>query len=168
MKTDSGFKVCSKYQTKLRMSYHSELWLFIVHGKIGVGKKNVNQNIQQQKSKVVIWSNNASTHSQCWTNTSKHHFSHADVEKVRYTRMLIIRQSNFKISYIVPERHDLRSYYSDFSIHKKDGAFLIVEVNSDNMLSDPIVQMKIEYSFTSARINDKRYKMSPVKETEPR
>lgn len=90
------------------------------------------------------------------------------VNKVYFTGMLTHGQSDFYIQYIDPELHTVRSYYPDFLFQDKDGSFVIVEVKGDNMVDDPVVVAKKEYTSKMAVAAGMRYEMIKGSEVENR
>ncbi|MDO8368098.1 MAG: DEAD/DEAH box helicase family protein [Saprospiraceae bacterium] len=83
----------------------------------------------------------------------------AKKEKVWFTGMLTHGQSDFKIHYVDPVSHTLRSYYPDFVIQEKDGSYTIIEVKGDHMFDDAVIEAKAEYAKQMATAAGMRYWM---------
>jgi len=81
------------------------------------------------------------------------------VKEIYFTGMLTHGQSEFYIQYIDPDSHTLRSYYPDFLIQKDDNTYLIVEVKGDNLIDDPIVQAKKEFTEQIAASSGMSYQL---------
>lgn len=81
------------------------------------------------------------------------------VKEIYFTGMLTHKQSEFFIQYIDPDSHTLRSYYPDFLIQKDDDTYLIVEVKGDNLIEDPIVQAKKEFTQQMAIASGMTYRI---------
>lgn len=64
------------------------------------------------------------------------------VKRLFFTGMLTHGQTDFRVQYIDPESHLIRSYYPDFLLEKEDGSYVIVEVKGDNKIDDPVVRAK--------------------------
>ncbi|MGK7933502.1 MAG: TnsA endonuclease N-terminal domain-containing protein [Microcystaceae cyanobacterium] len=81
------------------------------------------------------------------------------VKEIYFTGMLTHKQSEFYIQYIDPDSLTLRSYYPDFLIQKDDNTYIIVEVKGDNMIDDPIVQAKKEFTEQMAIASGMTYRI---------
>lgn len=81
------------------------------------------------------------------------------IKKVYFTGMLTHGQSDFFIQYVDPDSRTVRSYYPDFLFQKEDGTFVIVEVKGDNMIDDPVVQAKKEYTRQMAVASGMEYEI---------
>jgi hypothetical protein len=79
------------------------------------------------------------------------------VTKIYFTGMLTHGQSDFFIQYIDPESHTIRSYYPDFIFQKTDGTYTIVEVKGDNMINDPVVLAKKQFTEQMASASKMMY-----------
>jgi len=84
-----------------------------------------------------------------------------EVEEVYFTGMLTHGQSDFRINYIDPDTHGVRSYYPDFLILTKSGEWLVVEVKASINMNDPIVLAKQEFAETVLKASNIQYKMIP-------
>jgi hypothetical protein len=81
------------------------------------------------------------------------------VEKIWFTGMLTHGQSDFRIHYIDPDSHTVRSYYPDFFLWKSDGTGVIVEVKGDNKIDDPVVKAKAASAQQLASANTMTYRI---------
>lgn len=82
-----------------------------------------------------------------------------EVKNIWFTGMLTHGQSDFRVQYVDPETHTVRSYYPDFLIKKEDGSYVIVEIKGDNMLDDKVVKSKADYARSLASANEMTYEL---------
>jgi type III restriction enzyme len=80
-------------------------------------------------------------------------------DKVWFTGMLTHGQSDFKIHYVDPISHTLRTYYPDFVVQENDGSYTIIEVKSDHMFDDAVIAAKAEYARQMASAAGMQYLM---------
>jgi len=85
------------------------------------------------------------------------------VNHIWFTGMLTHGQSDFRIEYIDPISHTLRSYYPDFVLQLQDGSYVIVEVKGENLIDDEITQAKAKYAEALAGASAMRYVLAPSK-----
>lgn len=83
----------------------------------------------------------------------------ATIQKVWFTGMLTHGQSDFKVHYIDPVSHTLRTYYPDFVIQEQDGSYTILEVKGDHLYDDAIVEAKADYARQMAAAAGMQYRM---------
>lgn len=84
-----------------------------------------------------------------------------EIQEIYFTGMLTHGQSDFRINYIDPDTHGVRSYYPDFLILTKSGEWLVVEVKAAMNMDDPIVLAKQEFAETMLKASNIQYKMIP-------
>ena len=84
-----------------------------------------------------------------------------EVQEIYFTGMLTHGQSDFRINYIDPDTHGVRSYYPDFLILTKSGEWLVVEVKAAVSMDDPVVLAKQEFAESVLKASNIRYKMVP-------
>ena len=84
-----------------------------------------------------------------------------DIQKIYFTGMLTHGQSDFRINYIDPDTHGVRSYYPDFLILTKSGEWLVVEVKAAMNMDDPIVLAKQAFAESVLKASKIQYKMIP-------
>lgn len=82
-----------------------------------------------------------------------------DIEEIYFTGMLTHGQSDFRINYIDPDTHGVRSYYPDFLILTKEGDWLVVEIKARYMLDDRDVLAKQEFAETMLKASKIKYRM---------
>lgn len=82
-----------------------------------------------------------------------------EVREIYFTGMLTHGQSDFRINYIDPDTHGVRSYYPDFLVLLKSGEWLVVEVKAAINMDDPIVLAKQEFAETMLRASNIQYRM---------
>lgn len=71
--------------------------------------------------------------------------------------MLTHGQTEFFISYIDPESHSVRSYYPDFLVKNKYKSYTIIEVKTDHLIDDRVVQAKTEFARQLCKASDFEY-----------
>ena len=81
------------------------------------------------------------------------------VKRLYFTGMLTHGQTDFRVQYIDPESHTIRSYYPDFLLEKEDGSYVIVEVKGDNKIDDPIVRAKQSFAHDMAVASGMSYRV---------
>jgi hypothetical protein len=84
-----------------------------------------------------------------------------EVREIYFTGMLTHGQSDFRINYIDPDTHGVRSYYPDFLILLKSGEWLVVEVKAAINMDDPVVVAKQEFAETVLKASNIQYRMVP-------
>ncbi len=82
-----------------------------------------------------------------------------EVQEIYFTGMLTHGQSDFRINYIDPDTHGVRSYYPDFLVLTKSGQWLVVEVKAANLVNDPIVKAKQEFAESILKASNIEYRM---------
>lgn len=87
-----------------------------------------------------------------------------DIQEVYFTGMLTHGQTDFRINYIDPDTHGVRSYYPDFLILTKTGDWLVVEVKAKNKMDDQDVLAK--QSFAESMLKASKIKYYMVAHTE--
>lgn len=87
-----------------------------------------------------------------------------DIQEVYFTGMLTHGQTDFRINYIDPDTHGVRSYYPDFLILTKAGDWLVVEVKAKNKMDDQDVLAK--QSFAESMLKASKIKYYMVAHTE--
>ena len=85
------------------------------------------------------------------------------VDHIWFTGMLTHGQSDFRIEYIDPVSHTLRSYYPDFVLLLKDGSYVIVEVKGENLIDDEVTRAKAQFAEALAGASAMRYVLAPSK-----
>lgn len=85
------------------------------------------------------------------------------VSHIWFTGMLTHGQSDFRVEYIDPISHTLRSYYPDFVLHLNDGSYVIVEVKGENLIDDEVTQAKRQFAEALAGASSMRYVLVPSK-----
>jgi len=83
------------------------------------------------------------------------------VNKIYFTGMLTHGQSDFRIHYIDPDSHAVRSYYPDFVLQKEDGTWLILEVKGDHLIDEKVTQAKRESAKQLASASSMIYEVIP-------
>ena len=83
------------------------------------------------------------------------------VAKIYFTGMLTHGQSDFRIYYIDPYSHAVRSYYPDFVVQKEDGTWLVVEVKGDHLIDDRTTQAKQESAMRLTQASQMSYQVLP-------
>ena len=81
------------------------------------------------------------------------------IKEVYFTGMLTHGQTDFRINYIDPDTHGVRSYYPDFLILTKNGDWLVVEVKARNMMDDRDVLAKQTFAETMLKASKISYHM---------
>lgn len=84
-----------------------------------------------------------------------------EIQEIYFTGMLTHGQSDFRINYIDPDTHGVRSYYPDFLILTKNGEWLVVEIKAKYMLDDRDVLAKQEFAETMLKASKIKYRMVP-------
>lgn len=87
-----------------------------------------------------------------------------EIKKIYFTGMLTHGQTDFFIQYIDPDSHNVRKYYPDFLVEKKNGEYLIIEVKGDNKIEDPVVKAKEKAARETAIASKMEYKIIPGSE----
>ena len=57
----------------------------------------------------------------------------------------------------------LRSYYPDFLVEMRNGAFIIVEIKGEDKIDDAVVLAKARYATAMAEASAMTYQMIPSK-----
>ena len=86
-----------------------------------------------------------------------------DISHIYFTGMLTSDKTEFCISYIDPESNVLRSYYPDFLVELRNGAFIIVEIKGEDKIDDAVVLAKARYATAMAEASAMTYQMIPSK-----
>jgi hypothetical protein len=73
--------------------------------------------------------------------------------------MLTHGQTDLYIQYIDPESNTVRNYYPDFLVEKTNGDYVIVEVEGDNKIEDPVVLSKERAARETATASKMEYKI---------
>lgn len=84
-----------------------------------------------------------------------------NIEEVYFTGMLTHGQSDFKVYYIDPDSHVVRSYYPDFLVKRKDGKMFMVEVKADFQIDDSVVKAKRDSAHLVAEASQMSYELIP-------
>ena len=86
------------------------------------------------------------------------------VEEIYFTGMFTHGQSDFRINYIDPITHSVRSYYPDFLVRTIHGEWLVIEVKAARDMDDSIVEAKRDFAQRLLHASNIRYQM--VKHTD--
>lgn len=100
----------------------------------------------------------------CFDSTSEQDFfrnvmGQDAVEEIYFTGMLTHGQSDFRINYIDPDTHTVRSYYPDFLVRTTAGEWLVIEVKANYELDDAVVQAKKDFAERMLKSSGIRYRM---------
>lgn len=100
----------------------------------------------------------------CFDSTPEQAFFHNvigqdAVKEVYFTGMFTHGQSDFRINYIDPETHRVRSYYPDFLIRTTKGEWLVIEVKAARDMDDAVVQAKRDFAERMLSASNIRYRM---------
>ena len=81
--------------------------------------------------------------------------------EIYFTGMLTHGQSDFRINYIDPETHTVRSYYPDFLIRTAEDEWLVVEVKAAFSMQDAVIQAKRDFAEKMLAASNIKYMMVP-------
>lgn len=82
-------------------------------------------------------------------------------KEIYFMGMLTHGQSDFRINYIDPDTHTVRSYYPDFLIRTVDNEWLVVEVKALYQMQDAVVQAKYDFAEKMLSASNIKYRMVP-------
>jgi hypothetical protein len=82
-------------------------------------------------------------------------------KEIYFTGMLTHGQSDFRINYIDPETHTVRSYYPDFLILTAEDEWLVVEVKALFSMQDAVIQAKRDFVEKMLAASNIKYMMVP-------
>lgn len=100
----------------------------------------------------------------CFDSSSEQEFfrnviGQDSVDEIYFTGMLTHGQSDFRINYIDPDTHTVRSYYPDFLVHTKAGEWLVIEIKANYELENAVVQAKKDFAEKMLKSSGISYRM---------
>lgn len=144
----------------IREPQNGEDGFYTVHG--DPAKTDVFQEWQAKREEQASKSFHLDTY--CFDSTSEQDFfrnviGQEAVEEIYFTGMLTHGQSDFRINYIDPDTHTVRSYYPDFLVRTTAGEWLVIEVKANYEMDDAVVQAKKDFAERMLKSSGIRYRM---------
>lgn len=144
----------------IREPPNGEDGFYTVHG--NPAKTDVFKEWQEKRAEQAAKSFHLDTY--CFDSSSEQEFfrnviGQDAVDEIYFTGMLTHGQSDFRINYIDPDTHTVRSYYPDFLVHTKAGVWLVIEVKANYELEDAVVQAKKDFAERMLKSSGIHYRM---------
>lgn len=144
----------------IRKPPNGEEGFYTVHG--DPGKTDIFKEWLEKRTEQAAKSFHLDTY--CFDSTSEQDFfrnviGQNSVEEIYFTGMLTHGQSDFRINYIDPDTHTVRSYYPDFLVRTTAGEWLVIEVKANYELDDAVVQAKKDFAERMLKSSGIRYRI---------